>query len=330
MSSPVARPSTPIADLTYRSYDGPLETPIHRWWAITRMSIRLSVKKKGFWIWSAISAYWYVVLMAVFYFVDNFFANQTNPLQAAGRPNPFFQQLVWKDQFVHAFSISQLLLFIVALLVGAGTIANDNRANALLVYLSKPCTKVDYLIGKWVGIFIPITLVTLVPMLLFYGYCLMSFRDYGFLRDEPLLILKLLFVAPISGFFHASIALGISSLFNQGRLAGATYAGVYFITLFLSKAMQIIHLTSDGQPPPIVHSLFYASVDGIQIGLAKAILGTDGGQLFPMMNGRRGQGGMVTPVPQPELYIVLPIFLALCAAALWLAWSRVRAVEVVD
>ena len=46
----------------------------------------------------------------------------------------------------------QLFLLFIALLAGAGSIANDNRANALLVYLSKPCRKVDYLFGKWAGL----------------------------------------------------------------------------------------------------------------------------------------------------------------------------------
>jgi len=44
----------------------------------------------------------------------------------------------------------------IALVVGAGAIAADNRSNALMVYLSKPITKGDYLLGKWMGIFLAI------------------------------------------------------------------------------------------------------------------------------------------------------------------------------
>ncbi len=321
--------ASPIADLTYRNYDGPLEAPIHRWWAIAKMSIRLAVKKKGFWIWSVISAYWYLVMIAVFYFVDTF--AQNSPI--GNGQNPFFSQLVWKDQFLNAFSIAQLLLFIVALLIGSGTIANDNRANALLVYLSKPCSKLDYLIGKWFGIFLPIMLVTAAPMLLFYAYGALSYRQYGFLHDDPWLILKLLAIIPIPGIFHASLSIGISSLFNQGRLAGATYAGLYFFTLFFTKAMQVVHIASSvdgGVAPSLVDKLYYASCDGLQIGLAKAILNTSGGPLFPGMGGPMGRNRTAFAVPPPHLVWVLPLFLGICAACVFLAWSRIRAVEVVS
>lgn len=328
--------SSPIADLSYRNYDGPLEAPLHRWWAIATMSMKLAIKKKGFWIWSVLSGYFYLILLAIFYFVD--MSAQSAPPNLRGGINPmqqFFSTVVWKDQFLTAFSISQLLLFIVALLVGAGAIANDNRANALLVYLSKPCSKADYILGKWMGVFLLMCGVVAVPTLLFYFYCLLSYRDYGFVSQDPWLILRLLLLIPVTPFFHASVSLGISSMFNQGRVAGAAYAGLYFISFFFTKAMEVIYfitsskeLGGGGGPPAIVKSLYYCSVDGIQIALAKIILATDGSRLIP--NGGRGAArGMPGMVPEPSIFIFLPLYFAICGLFLWIAWTRVRAVEVV-
>jgi ABC-2 type transport system permease protein len=319
--------ASPIADLSYRNYDGPLDPPIRRWWAIAQASMRLSLKKKGFWILGSLSSYWFALLMIVFYFMDTIAQNV--PI---GQKNPFLLQIIWKDQFLNAFSIAQLLLFIIALLIGVGTIANDNRANALLVYLSKPVTRLDYLIGKWLGIFIPITAVVAVPTLLFFAYCSMSYRDYGFFTEDPRLFWKLLLVILIPGTFHASVSLGISSLFNQGRLAGATYAGIFFMTLFFTKAMQVVSfITSQesGKTPAIVKTLFYCSVDGIQIALAKIFLGTDGSPIFPGMNGG-GRGGNPVPViPAPNPTLFIGAFLLICGLSMLLAWWRVKAVEVV-
>ncbi|AIE85678.1 ABC transporter permease [Fimbriimonas ginsengisoli] len=321
--------ASPIADLSYRNYDGPMLPPVNRWWAIAKMSIRLALKKKGFWIWSVMSAYWYLILIAILYFVDNL---SNGPL---GQKNPFLSSMVWKDQFLNAFSISQMLLFIVALLIGVGTIANDNRANALLVYLSKPCSKLDYLIGKWFGIFLLITAVTAAPTLLFYLYGVLSYRQYGFLSEDPMLIFKLLAMSTIPGIVHASLAIGISAMFSQGRLAGATYAGLYFMTLFFTKAMQVtssVNQFNHHSVPPIVNNLYYCSVDGIQIGLAKLVLGTDGSSILPMQaggGGGRGRNFNPMPIPMPHATFILPLALALCAGALWIAWYRVRAVEVV-
>ncbi|MGV3618039.1 MAG: ABC transporter permease [Fimbriimonas sp.] len=321
--------ASPIADLSYRHYDGPLEPPAYRWWAIARASMRLSLRKRGFWAWATLSGWFYILLLAIFFFVDTLSQNIPE-----GQKNPVLLQIVWKDQFLNAFSTAQLFYFILALLIGVGTIANDNRANALLVYLSKPCTRLDYIIGKWLGIFLPITLVTAVPTFLFYLYCVMTYRDYGFLTEDPRLIFKLLGMVTISGFVHASLSLGISSLFNQGRMAGATYAGLYFFTLFFTKAMQIISAVQQQNRTavsPLVDKLYYASVDGLQIGLAKVVLGTDGSQLFPGMGGGNRRGGPPNPlpVPAPDWWLMFGAAGLVCGIALLVAWSRVKAVEVV-
>ncbi len=279
---------SPIADLTYRNYDGPLEPPVNRWWAIAKMSMRLATKKKGFWVWAALSGYWYMILLAIFYFVDQ--------SSAAAQLGQVFGRIVWRDQFINGFAVSQLFLFILALLLGAGSIANDNRANALLVYLSKPCSKLDYVIGKWLGIFIPITLVTLTPTLLFYIYGLLSYRSYGFFSQDPWLIFQLLGMSLVPGIFHASVSLGISSMFQQGRLAGATYSALYFFGVFFTKGMQAVVFMGQGQGadgssgavPDFVRTLYYCSVDGIQDAMAKILLRTDGSNLIPI--GRRPSG----------------------------------------
>lgn len=330
-------PGQPIADLSYRNYDGPLESPAGRWWSIARMSIRLTLAKKGFWWWSVASGYWYLILLVVFYIADT-----VNPV-GVGQRNPFLEQIKWKDQFVHGYSFSQLFFFILALLTATGAIANDNRANALLVYLSKPCSRLDYVIGKWLGVFIPLTAVAFVPMGLFWLYGALSFREYGFVSSDPLMLFKLLFVAMSGAALHASLALGVSSLFNQARVAGATYAGLYFLTNFFTKVMQFGHgfyRRENEIVPAYIDRLFYASVDGMNIAMAKLILGTSGSPLLPGSDGRGGglmgarraptappQGGMT--IPSPPLEIFLPVFLLLCAGGVYLAWSRVKAVEVV-
>ena len=312
--------SAPIADLTYRNYDGPLAPPMYRWWGIAKMMMRLAIKKKSFWVFASLSGWWYFIMAAVFYFSESIFVAQ-------GRlgPNPMLSQVVWKGAFLEAFSRSQLFLFIIALLIGVGQIANDNRANALLVYLSKPCTKGDYLIGKWFGIFVPLLCVVSAPALVFYGYCAMSYREYGFFTQDHWLILKLLVLFPITPAFHASVALGISSLFNQGRIAGAVYSGIYFMSDFFTIAVAgILNMSarSDPQLSKLLNTAFYFSIDGIQFALAKNILHARGGQTL-------GGGGFARPPEIPSAPLFIAIYVGICALALWIAWTRIRAVEVV-
>jgi ABC-2 type transport system permease protein len=318
----MASNALPIADLSYRNYDGPLNSPTRRWWVIARAAIMQTIRKRPYWVFMAFGYGYYLVMGIIFFFLDRVAQSAQRSEQVAEQ---FFSRIVWKDQFLHGIGTGQIWMLAAALLLGAGAIANDNRANALLVYLSKPCTKLDYLIGKFVGVWVPLFAIVALPGILFYIYGVMSFRQYGFFTSDPWLLPKFLLIAALVSFFHTSLVLGISSMFNQGRLAGATYAGIYFLTNFFTVAMVVAwaNLAMEGQEPPaILGKLYYASVDGLNYGLAKAILGTDGSPVFNVQDR--------TPmIPAPEFaFVILPIVL-LSAIALTIAWRRVRAVEVV-
>lgn len=321
MASPTS-PATPIADLSYRSYDGPLAPPTFRWWAIAKMVMRLNVKKKMFWTWAFFSTLWYGVLASVFYFADVF--AQSSGRDAQQGLQQFFSRIIWKDQFLDAFNRSQLFMFLITLTIGAGIVATDNRANALLVYLSKPCSKLDYVVGKWVGMFLMMLGVTAVPTLLFYGYCLLSYRDYGFLSQDPWLIVRLLVIIPLPAALYSSLILGISSLFDQARLAGAAFAGLFFISYFLTLIVGVIRWEQRRMGGSVLlDNLYYMSVDGILQGLFKIVLDTSGSLPF----GMRGRGPSMPPPPSAPLFITL--YVVICLAFVYLAWRKVRAVEVV-
>lgn len=326
---------SPIADLSYRNYDGPLEPPLYRWWPIARTSVLRAFKNKWFWILSVLSGAWYMILMIIFYFIDLTSVQMVNQRGATGIVDPaqasamLFRQVKWGDMFLNGYSFGQMIFLFIALLVGIGSIANDNRANALLVYLSKPCTKLDYVIGKWLGIFIPMVIAVSIPTFFFYSYCFMSYRATGFLTD-PWLILKLVVMVLIPAAVHASLALGISSLFKRGGLAGATYSGLYFITYFVTSAIFLVRAGIQGpNRGGLIDWLFYCSVDGLQIAAAKVVLGTNGGPTVPFLPQHQmaEAGSMI--VPAPSGFAVALILLLICGGSLLMAWTRVRAVEVV-
>jgi ABC-2 type transport system permease protein len=318
MASPTSQSS--IADLSYRNYDGPIGPPSNRWMVIAKAMILKSLKMRSLWVFTLLSGWYYLAMIVILFFVQEFTGSNPTAQQAF---LAFENGLVWKDQMLHGFGFSQHLLLVVALLVGAGAIANDNRANALLVYLSKPCRKIDYLIGKWVGVFVPILIVIAIPSIAFYAYGLFSFREQGFFKSDPYLLLRMLCVLPLAAAVHASLILAISSMFKQGSVAGAVYAGIYFMGYFFTLLMKAIWFLSGGKAPSIVANLYYCSIDGIQIGLAKSILLT--GNTLPF--GR--PAGAIPAVPAPALIPYLGIVAVLVAGCLWFTGSRVRAVEVI-
>lgn len=311
---------SPIADLSYRNYDGPLESPELRWWVIAKRIIINAVKTRSLWVVTVLSGWYFMILMTILFFMQQLAG--TSP-QAAENLKAIIGRTVWKDQFLHGFSYAQHLLLVIALIFGAGAIANDNRANALLVYLSKPCTKLDYVLGKWIGLFLVILGVIALPSLVFYLYGVFSFRDQGFIKDDPWLILRVLAILPLSAALHTSLILAVSSMFRQGRMAGATYAGIYFLTYFFTVLMKLTWVLTEGTPPPIIKTLYYCSIDGVQIGLAKAILQPSGSRPFGV------PGTDPTFVPAPALAPYLAFVIVLTVACVWFIWHRVRAVEVV-
>ncbi len=319
--------SSPIADLSYRNYDGPLSSTDMRWWVIAKTTILSALKKRSIWVVMTISSWYYVAMIFVLYFSDQL-SQRASSVAGGNAPASLASTLIWKDQFLHGFSYGQIWYLMIALIVGAGCVANDNRANALLVYLSKPCTKLDYIIGKWLGVFIVLYTIMAIPALMFFFYGAMSYRQEGFFYDDYWLFLKLPLVLAIGAAVYSSLIVCVSSMFKQGRLAGATVAGLYFITNFFTFIMYIVYVEEHGDSMPaaahaLVGKLSYLSIDGLNIAMSKAILNTSGSTPF----GLPGRGAQF--VPMPSLIPILAICGIVCGICMLIAWSRIRAVEVV-
>lgn len=87
------------------------------------------------------------------------------------------------------------------------------------------------------------------------------------------------------------------------------------------QAAQIRHGREVFDVPAILTTLYYCSVDGIQQAIAKNILGTDGSPLFPTRN--------AAMIPAPSLTLFASIYVGICLFSMLIAWSRVKAVEVI-
>ncbi|MBS1712943.1 MAG: ABC transporter permease subunit [Armatimonadetes bacterium] len=318
--------SEPIADLSYRDYSGAHLEARGRWLVIARMGWKTAFKKRAYWVFTSLAAWYYLVMIAFLYVLEQLGIAQKMP----GISEQVFNRLVWKDQFLTGFTYSQLIWLTLGLMVGVGAVANDNGTNALLVYLSKPCRKIDYLIGKWTGVFVPLAVGMAVPTAFFFLYGLLNFREYRFIEQDPALGFRLIGMVLGAAAFQASLILGISSLFNKGRMAGAAYAAAFFLLTFFSFLMFIAWAVSQGgrrhKPNEFLGAtaerLYYLSIDGLQIGWAKVVLGTDGSQPF-------GAGGNMPQMAAPPAALVVVPMVLIAVGGIALAWKRIRAVEVV-
>src|SRR6266571_1286487 len=203
----------PIYDQTYRRYEarGPLRKL--RFWPITREALRLVLAKRAFLGLLALAwlpmAGWIIWIYAVTRFPE------------AGRLVPIDGKLF--GQFLNTQMVVMLLLTIFA---GAGLVANDLRTGAILVYLSRPLTRRDYVLGK-IGVLLLLNLfITLVPGLLLYllalGLAPDQFWKWSLAWIGPAVVLYSLVVSAVV----SVIALAISSLSRSARVAGIGFFGL--------------------------------------------------------------------------------------------------------
>lgn len=292
--------TTPIADLTYRNYDGPRELRRFRFLPIALHGIRVAMRNKGFWFAVFFSFFPYISFMMQMFILSRIPTQRSFDL--AGSLATAYGQ-TWPA-------------FLIALIAGAGSIAADNRANALQVYLARPITKTDYLLGKILGVFIIVFLVVFVPFLLALFYSAFSMGVAKFLQEHGSLFPKAFLLAAVPACVHSCVLVGISAWCRAPWQAGTLYAGIWIFTGAFSTMLadSLSHrLTEQGAT-----TVRYLYLDGIISGLGYHLIGS-----MP-----RGFSLGVEPFPQWQVLLVLGI--VLCLAGVLLARVRIRAVEVVQ
>ena len=323
--------SSPIADLTYRGYDGPLNPPLFRWWTVCKMSLGLIWRKPWFWIIAAIPILPYF-MHALFFYIALFRVNAQiagNEMLQAQMPE--ISEVVTNQyafQMYSAFTayLNGLVILTISLIVAAGnaSIAADNHANALLIYLSKPIRKGDYLLGKWMTYFLSILVVTAIPALCFYLFIMATYTPDGFWRDAPWLWLQTLAVIALPAVFHSSILLGISAWTRSPRMVAAVYAGMNFVTWILALASSRTLFPANSWQRALAEK---ASFQGIIDGLAQNILHAR--ELTGL--GKKGLAAGKLPhfAALPPVMPLLIVGLILVVAGIVAARMKVQAVEVV-
>jgi ABC-2 type transport system permease protein len=192
-------------------------------------------------------------------------------------------------------------VFFVTIYAGAGLIANDRRANALQIYLSKPLTRVEYITGKLVTLLVFLVGVTFLPAMLLLLLQMMFAGNVDFILANLFLFPAITLFSLIQVFVAAFTMLALSSLSRSRRFVAILYAGIIFFTAAMNQALGAI-----------TGSRTWAWIspgDTLEV-IADAIF--------------RVPAPRALPVPVALLTVVV-----LIAASIWVLERRVRGVEVV-
>jgi ABC-2 type transport system permease protein len=209
----------PIHDQGYRRYAGLKARTGTGWMVIARAGIRAMIAKRAFLGLLLISWFPFFVRAVQFYAA----ANLTNIPQAsllAPSADTFRQFLEQQRTFV----------FFVTVYVGAGLIANDRRANALQIYLSKPLTRAEYVFGKLAILMTFLTLVTWLPAIVLLIVQIAFAGSFTFFRANIFLFPAITVFAFVEIVLASTTMLALSSLSKSSRYVAILYAAVIFFT----------------------------------------------------------------------------------------------------
>src|SRR5262249_23582417 len=131
-------------------------------------------------------------------------------------------------------------VFIITVYVGAGLIANDRRANALQIYLSKPLMRSEYIAGKFAILFSFLTLVTFVPAMLLVFLKVMFDGNVTFLQNNLFLLPAITIGSLLQVLLASFTMLALSSLSKSARYVGVLYVGITFFTSAIFGALYAI------------------------------------------------------------------------------------------
>jgi ABC-2 type transport system permease protein len=140
-------------------------------------------------------------------------------------------------QFLHQQGV---FVFFVTVYVGAGLIANDRRANALQIYLSKPLTRAEYIFGKLAVLMTFLLMVTWVPALLLLLVQVAFDGSFEFLTSHLYLLPAITLFSFVEGAMVSTSMLALSSLSSNSRFVGITYAALIFFSDALFGVLRVV------------------------------------------------------------------------------------------
>src|SRR5688500_17019369 len=277
----------PIHDQGYRRYGGRREPHGRTWWVIAKAGLMERLRERKF-LGLLLVAWLPFIVRAVQMYLA---ANIPQAAMLAPTASTF-------REFIDQQSI---FVFFITIYVGSGLIANDRRANALQIYLSKPLTRVEYVAGKLVTLVLLLSAVTLLPGILLLLLQILFAGNFTFLRANLFVIPAITLFSAVLVLLSAFAMLALSSLSKSRRFVAMMYAGLIFFTAAMYQALR--GMTS---------SRAWAVIS------PEDVLDVVGAVVF------RSPG-----TPAIPMWGALLVVLVLIAASLWILERRVSGVEVV-
>jgi ABC-2 type transport system permease protein len=293
---------------TYRGYEGPLTAPWSRFLVIPRYAVEEMRRSRFLTIFFVASMIYPLVCTLIIWIQHNLSALKLLQIDGAA-------QLIsiGSGFFLTFLGVQSMGAFFLAAFIGPGQVSPDLANNALPLYLSRPFSRTEYVLGKMSVLVILMSLMTWIPGLLLFG--LQGYLEgFAWVRENQRIAAGLFFGAWIWILLISLLALALSAWVKWKPAAGALLFGLFFVASGFGQAINGVLRTKWGNLLDISH-----------------LMGSVWVSLFeePM---RRGAGAVFFRVGRGEEIPIWGCWAALigiCLVSLYLLSRKIRGAEVV-
>src|ERR1700733_5901141 len=214
--------------------------------------------------------------------------------------------------FLNLLGWQSMMAFFLAAFVGPGQISPDLANSALPLYLARPFSRAEYVLGKMSVLLILMSISTCIRGLLLFGLQ-GSLQGGGWIGQNLRIAAAVFLGAWIWILLISLLALALSAWVKWKPMAGALLFGVFFVAAGFAGAIDAVLRTSWGQLLNISH-----------------LIGTVWASLFDQRM-HRGAGAVFfrVHVEDVPVWCCWAALLAICGLCLYVLGRKIRGAEVV-
>ena len=301
----------------YSAYEGELHSTWSRFLVIPRYALREVFKSKlltTIFILCFIYPLIATILVYLHHNVNALALLQINVREILPIDASFFQTFI---------EVQGAFAFILTVIVAPPLISRDLSNNALPLYLSRPLSRLEYVLGKMMVVVFLLSLITWIPGLLIFFFQV-SLSGFSWLWSNAWMIWSIFCGSMAWIILLALTALAVSSLVKWRVVASGAMVGLFFVPSAFGEVINGLFLT---------HSGHLISVWATMINIWSGLFG-----LFERQTGRV-RGTVTNPIYdkqyfdivllEPPLWSSWLMVAIVCAICVWLLSRKVRAYEVI-
>jgi ABC-2 type transport system permease protein len=299
---------------SYRRYEGGLTPEWSRFLVLPRYALRDVFGSKLFTALYCLCFIYPLVAAILIYLHHNTNAialMQLNVRELLPINASFFQSFV---------EVQGWLAFILTVLVGPVLVSRDLANNALPLYLCRPFSRAEYVLGKMAVLVCLLSLMTWVPGLLLF--LLQAYLEGAGWAASNLWMAGAVFAASMTWIvLLALLSLAISAWVRWRLVAGVALLGLFFVPGALGNIVNGLFMTRVGHlisPADFMNNVWRGLFGHYTLEVGRF-----------SMEDAWGNGFAEVVLREPPLWANWLSFALVCLACLWLLSRKVRAYEVI-